>query len=271
MTAAGLPAPPATGTEVTDLDAILLGYITGIYREPVTAVVQWAAIALPGSGAVVVVPLGEAIPVFGGIQVPYRVGHVQHAPPAPTTETLSETDLTAAIDYYYSTGTVSRPPADRAGDPPARTRTDGADLVLTRSEEQLRMETETLPVRRVRLRKYIVTEERTITVQLRHEEFRLEQEPITDPGAGTAASGGPGEVDTRPGTGDDQAVTMVLYAERPVISTEVVPVERIRVSKYVVTEEQTVSAAVRREVVEQLGDPPEPHPGPVVNRTRRLS
>jgi len=99
----------------------------------------------------------------------------------------------------------------------------------------------------VRLRKYIVTEERTITVQLRHEEFRLEQEPITDPGAGTAASGGPGEVDTRPGTGDDQAVTMVLYAERPVISTEVVPVERIRVSKYVVSDEQTVSAATRRE------------------------
>jgi len=33
-----------------------------------------------------------------------------------------------------------------------------------------------------------------------------------------------------------------------------VPVERIRVSKYVVSDEQTVSAAVRREVVEQVED-----------------
>jgi len=39
------------------------------------------------------------------------------------------------------------------------------------------------------------------------------------------------------------------------IGTEVVPVERIRVSKYVVSDEQTVSAAVRREVVEQVEDP----------------
>ncbi len=57
------------------------------------------------------------------------------------------------------------------------------------------------------------------------------------------------------GPGDDRDVTMLLYAERPLIGTEVVPVERIRVSKYVVSDEQTVSAAVRREVVEQVDDP----------------
>jgi len=258
MTAAGLPEPPATGTEVTDPDAILLGHITGIYREPVTGAAQWAAIAVAGSGAVVIVPLGEAIPVFGGIQVPYRVDHVRHAPIAPRTPTLGEAELSAAIAHYHHSAAGQGDATDQAGDTPAVPReTDGADVVIIRSEEQLRTGVEAVPVRRVRLRKYIVTEERTITVQLRHEEFRIEQEPIGDPDTATVPPGEPSEVDVHLGPGDDRDVTMLLYAERPVISTEVVPVERIRVSKYVVSDEQTVSAAVRREVVEQLEDPPE--------------
>ncbi len=229
--------------EVTDLDAVLIGHVVGIYPVPDTGAAQWAAVGLPGPGVVVLVPLGEAIAVFGGIAVPYRVDHVQRAPIAPTTPTLSGADLNAAIGHYH-------PPAAGRGDA-----SDGEDLVIIRSEEQLRVEADAVPVRRVRLRKYIVTEERTITVQLRHEEFRIEQEPILDPGTGTVAPGDTGEVDVHLGPGDDREVTMLLYAERPLISTEVVPVERIRVSKYVVSDEQTVSAAVRREVVEQVEEP----------------
>ncbi len=226
--------------EVTDPDAVPIGRIVGIYPVPDSSAAQWAALALPGSGGVVLVPLGEAIAVFGGIQVPHRFAHVQHAPAAPTTETLSEANLIAAIEHYHSS---------------AGGETDGADLVITRSEERLHTGVEAVPVRRLRLRKSIVTEERTITVQLRHEEFRIEQEPIFDPVTGTVGASDPGEVDVHLGPGDDRDVTMVLYAERPLISTEVVPVERIRVSKYVVTDEQTVSAAVRREVVEQVDEP----------------
>ncbi len=229
--------------EVTDLDAVLIGHVMGIYPVPDTGAAQWAAVGLPGPGAVVLVPLGAAIAVLGSIQVPYRLDHVQHAPIAPTTPTLSRADLNAAISHYH-------PPAQGRGDA-----SDGEDLVVIRSEEQLRIETDAVPVRRVRLRKYIVTEERTLTVQLRHEEVRIEQEPIPDPGTGTVAPGDPGEVDVHLGPGDDRDVTMLLYAERPLISTEVVPVERIRVSKYVVSDEQTVSTAVRREVVEQVEDP----------------
>jgi len=42
--------------------------------------------------------------------------------------------------------------------------------------------------------------------------------------------------------------------ERPLISTEVVPVERIHLSKYVVTDKQVVAATLGHEVVEQVGD-----------------
>ena len=165
-------------------------------------------------------------------------------------------DLIATIEHYRSPAAGTGDAADRAGDTPfeAGGETDGAELVIIRSEEQLRTGVEAVPVRRLRLRKYIVTEERTITVQLRHEEFRIEQEPIGDPDTATVPPGEPSEVDVHLGPGDDRDVTMLLYAERPLIGTEVVPVERIRVSKDVVSDEQTVSAAVRREVVEQVED-----------------
>jgi len=252
MTAGGLPAPPAAGTAVTDLHAVLLGYVLGTYPEPVTGVAQWAALTLaPGTEHVVLLPLGEALPVSGGFQVPYAAGYIQHAPLAPRTETLSEADLTAAIDFYFSAA-PSRPRGYPPDTPPEATNHAGEeDLVVIRSAEQLRTTTETVVVRRLRLRKYIVTEERTITVQLRREEFRIEEVPATDPGV--PAPAGREGADTYL-SGEDHEATMVLYAERPLISTEVVPVERIHLSKYVVTDTQVVAATLGHEVVEQVHD-----------------
>jgi len=251
MTAGGLPAPPVAGTEVTDRNAILIGYVLGIYPEPVTGVAQWASLTLaPGTDHVILLPLGEAAPVFGGIQVPYQAGYIQHAPPAPRTETLSEADLTAAIDFYFS-APAALPREDPPDAPEATIHADAdeEDLVVTRSEEQLRTATQIVPVRRLRLHKYIVTEEHTITVQLRREEFRIEEVPA-DP----TVPAGHGEADTHRVAEDDHGVTMVLYAERPLIATEVVPVERIHVSKYLVTDTQVVAATLGHEVVEQVHD-----------------
>lgn len=136
--------------------------------------------------------------------------------------------------------------------PPAQVATpDPDEVVVTRSEEQLRAGTETYPVARARLRKVIVTEERTITVVLRHEEYVLDHEPIVDgvpvpaPADGTVAGPPAGDVDT---------VELVLYAEHPVITTEIVPVERIRMSKHLVSTDETLTGTVRREVVDY--DPP---------------
>ena len=250
MTAGGLPAPPVAGTAVTDIHAVLLGYVLGTYPEPVTGVAQWAALTLaPGSDHVVLLPLGEALPVSGGFQVPYAAGYVQHAPLAPRTETLSEADLAAAIDFYFS-APASLPHESSSPAPPATGRAEAGeeDLVVIRSEEQLRTTTETVVVRRLRLRKYIVTEERTITVQLRREEFRIEEVPA-DPAVPAGRDGAETYL-----SGEDHEATMVLYAERPLIATEVVPVERIHLSKYMVTDNQIVAATVGHEVVEQVED-----------------
>ena len=116
---------------------------------------------------------------------------------------------------------------------------------MTRSEEQLHVGTEKVEAGRARLRKYVVTETQRVDVPVSHEEVRLEREPITDANRDAAYSGG--DI-----TDEEHEVT--LRAERPVVSTEAEPVERVRLGKEKVTGRETVSGKVRKEQVE-LDDP----------------
>ena len=52
------------------------------------------------------------------------------------------------------------------------------DDTMIRSEEQLKVGTEQVESGKVRLCKYVVTEEQQINVPLRHEEVRVVREPI---------------------------------------------------------------------------------------------
>lgn len=54
-------------------------------------------------------------------------------------------------------------------------------ITVVRSEERLDVTTVRTLTERLRVRKVIVTEERTITVTLRREEFVLEREPLDGP------------------------------------------------------------------------------------------
>jgi len=47
---------------------------------------------------------------------------------------------------------------------------------------------------------------------------------------------------------------VVLNEERPVVTTEAVPVERVRLSKEQVQDEETVTADVRKEQIDMEGD-----------------
>jgi stress response protein YsnF len=122
---------------------------------------------------------------------------------------------------------------------------------MTRSEERLVASTEVYETGRARLRKHVVTEQVQITVEVRREELRLEREPLA--GADRAlvedpdVFGAPGDFD-----GPDGGVVfeVVLHEERPVITTEIVPVERVRLSTVVQTEAQTLSGQVRKERIE---------------------
>ncbi|MBK0866400.1 PRC and DUF2382 domain-containing protein [Saccharopolyspora sp. HNM0986] len=108
---------------------------------------------------------------------------------------------------------------------------------MTRCEERLRINTEQAESGRVRVRKYVVTEQQSVTVPVSHEEVRIEREPISESERGSMSSARMGE--------EEQEV--VLHEDRPTVSKESVPVERIRLRTETVTEERTVQDEVRME------------------------
>jgi uncharacterized protein (TIGR02271 family) len=115
---------------------------------------------------------------------------------------------------------------------------DEGDATVTRMEEYLEVGVEQVATERVRLRKHVVTQQETVTVTIRREELRIEREPIS---ADEARSLGSGD-----GIGDS-VTEIVLYEERPVVTTVARPVERIRLTREVVAAEQTVTGDVRKE------------------------
>ena len=143
---------------------------------------------------------------------------------------------------------VLEPAATEPEEPEAQAEEPDEDEagVMTASAERLRIETERVPRSRVRLRKVVVTEQRTVTVPVRREEYRLVREPIVDAAAVAGATLGTEEQE------------VVLYEERVVVSTEVVPVERIRLVKEEVVGTRQVSGEVRRERIELVDVDDEP-------------
>lgn len=142
--------------------------------------------------------------------------------------------------------------ADRAGgaggdEPSAGHDTSGpnTDEAMTRSEEQLRTGTRTQESGKVRLRKYVVTENVTQTVPVQHEEVVVERESITDATAAPAHDG--------PAISEEEH-EVTLHEEVPVVEKEAVPVERVQVGTKTVTDEATVSEDVRKEQIE-MEDP----------------
>jgi uncharacterized protein (TIGR02271 family) len=119
------------------------------------------------------------------------------------------------------------------------------DDAMTRSEERLHVGVERVEGRRARLRKYVVTENVTRTVPLRHEEVRIVREPITDANRAQATFG----ADI---TSEEYVV--ILHAERPVVAKEIVAVERIRLATETVTEQRQVSTTLRKEQIDETVD-----------------
>ena len=123
-----------------------------------------------------------------------------------------------------------------------------SDGSVVRSEERLVVATETVPVARVRLRKYLVTEEQTFTVPVTREEIELDHAEIP-PERQVPDGGGPLVSDE---------VEVIRYEERVVVTKQVVAVERVRLVRGIVTAEQVVTGQLRREVVD-VDHLPTPH------------
>jgi len=142
-----------------------------------------------------------------------------------------------SADAGYAGGTERSAGHDTSG--------PNTDDAMTRSEEQLRVGTETREAGRARLRKHVVTEHEQVSVPVSREEVRVEREPITEANRGDAYDGA---------AISEEEHEVVLREERPVVDKEAVPVERVRLGTETHTDTETVGGEVRKEQIEFDGD-----------------
>lgn len=182
--------------------------------------------------------------------LPFDKDVVKDAPAVADSAHLDAGEQQALYSYYqhYLGGTADRSGAETGyrnesavAEAARETAAAPADQAMTRSEEHLNVGTRQVEAGRARLRKFVVTEQQSVTVPVSHEEVRVEREPITDVDRGTALDG--------PGISEEEQ-EVVLRAERPVVQTEAVPVERVRLGTETVTEQQHVTGEVRKEQIE---------------------
>ena len=259
------------GRDAIDANGEKIGAIDEIYEDTETGKPEWLAVKTGMFGSnVSFIPLAEASESGDGVRVPYTKAQVKDAPNADAANGLSQEEERRLYSHYglpYSemssdsglpqggTGTTGTGTTGRASGDPTPTGTPGVvgndtsgpetDQAMTRSEEELRVGTQQRESGRVRLRKHIVTENVSTTVPVEREQVRVEREPITDANVDNAMSG--------PALSEEEH-EVVLHEETAVVDKDVVPKERVRLDKDVVTEQQQVSEEVRKEQIEVDGD-----------------
>lgn len=113
---------------------------------------------------------------------------------------------------------------------------------LVLSQERLGVSTIRVPSGWARLEKFLVTETRTITVEVTHEEIRVVRGPGPQDGSGLP-----------PNPGQNGARWMPVHREEVVVSKRVVPVERVRLEVYPVTEQRQITEEIRKERLDTHG------------------
>jgi sporulation protein YlmC with PRC-barrel domain len=148
------------GATVTDLDGDKVGTVKQLFVDPRTGQPNWATVATGLFGtAESFVPLDEAEVSGGDIHIPYSKDVVKDAPRVESHESLEEGDEDRLYAYY-----TRDEPDESDESESAEYAVDSAGTVTGGA----------------RLRKYVVTEEQTITVPVSHEEVRLEPDGDAD-------------------------------------------------------------------------------------------
>ncbi|MET9992447.1 PRC and DUF2382 domain-containing protein [Streptomyces mutabilis] len=267
---------------VYDGDGNKIGDAKHVFFDDMTGRPEWVSVKTGMFGSnESFIPIRDAAVVQDHLEVPYRKDQVKDAPNVDVDAGghLSESEEHRLYDYYGINWDSVLSEAERtddgrfaAGPGPAGTaqaagaagaagmagtagtaggtagRREGADRTgmrgddaMTRSEEQMHVGVERRESGRARLRKYVVTEEVQQTVPVSHEEVRVEREPITDANRGDAMAGP--EI-------SEAEHEVTLHEERPVVETETVPVERVRMTTEEHTEDEVVRGQVRKERIE---------------------
>jgi uncharacterized protein (TIGR02271 family) len=246
--------PQLIGADVYGADGDKIGSAGQVYLDNQTGQPEWLSVRTGFFGTKEsFVPLSQASFTNGRVEVPFDKDRVKDAPRIDPDGALSPAEEDELYRHYGTAQDYATAPGyGTAQDYGTAPDTVGRDIsgpttddAMTRSEERLNVGTRTEQVGTARLRKYVVTEQEQVTVPVSREEVRVEREPITDANIGDALDG--------PGISEEEH-EVTLHAERPVVATEAVPVERVRLDTQTVTEQETVSGQVRKEQIDFDGD-----------------
>ena len=247
------------GRTMVDPAGDKLGTIDAIYLDDKTGRPEWATVTRGlFSAKAAFVPLAQAQAMGDSVQVPYDKQQVTDAPSMEADGSLSQDEEAQLYRHYGLDYSEHRSDSglaagtDRDADADTDHGTVGRDTsgpttdnAMTRSEEELQVGTTQRERGRVRLRKYVTTEQVTQTVPVQREELRVEREPITDANLDAATSG--------PAISEEEH-EVTLHEETPVVEKRAVPKERVRLDTETVTEDRQVSEEVRKEQIEVDGD-----------------
>jgi len=217
-----------------------IGTVSTVYVDDVTNEPSWLAITTGWFGTrVSFAPVAGAYLADDDVVVAYPKDTVKDAPNIDADGTLSADDAFALYAYY---GITTKPTSDRTTEIDSGGVQDlGTDDAMTRSEEELDVSTRRQESGRVRLRKWVETEDIHMTVPIRREHARLVTEPITEANRDAALS----DPDI-----SEAEHEVVLTEEVVDVSKRVVPKERVRLETEVDTEEVPIDESVRKERVE---------------------
>jgi len=247
------------GRTLIDSAGEKIGQIDEVYADQQGGQPEWALVNTGLFGTKkTFVPIRGANPNGEDLSVPVSKQQVKDAPRIDADQELSEDEERRLFEHYgvpyttegstTATGTAGSSAAEAPYDVAAATGDTGhdtsgpnTDSAMTRSEEELLVGTAQRESGRVRLRKYVVTEHVQTTVPVRHEEVRIEREPITDANRDQALAG--------PEISEEEH-EITLHAEEPVVEKRTVPKERVRLDVETHEDESQVSEDVRKEQIE---------------------
>lgn len=222
------------GMPVFDAAGEKIGSVEELYVDDRSGSPAWIGLGTGFFGTKrVLVPFESASVEADEIRVPYPKDQVKDSPDVDEDEISSDRARELYAHYGLPYG-GSADPGSREAD--RQVDVEAADRDLVRHEEELHVGTREEDVGRLRLHKWVETEEVDVPVEVRREKARVVAEPVDE----TASSGDMG----------DEAVEVTLREERPVVEKETVAKERIGIEKDVETEQQVVSDEVRRERVD---------------------
>ncbi len=267
------------GRAIADRDGQMLGRVQRVFTDDTTGMPTWVSILV--GRREYLVPLAGARQQGDGVRVQYSAEMVENSPQfsfdnhvdAGNVATLQRyyddsmaqatsaesggtpSDATAPEDTGADTRTAETAPAADTGAPADRDAAAAEDrhtvpsemhrdatMEMIRHEERVHVAKESREAGRVRLRKYVERVPYEQKVELAHETFEVQRVPITDT-AELAAS----QPDWR-----EQVQELVLFGEQAHTAKDVVAVERVVVSKKMITEEQTIRDTVMREQFEVI-------------------